>query len=1676
MWVPLLALTWALVACQQTNLAPEFARGQTYVYQYEADVMGGLPEEGLARAGVKVRSKVLISADSTGNFILKLVDTEILEFSGIWPKEDFTPATKLTSTMADQLSTPIRFEYANGVVGKVFAPAGLSETVLNLQRAILNIFQLNIKQTQNVYELQEPGTQGVCKTHYVISEDSNADRILLTKSKDLNQCQERIMKDIGLAYAERCVECEARGQSMKGASAFNYVIKKEATSALILEVSGTEMVQISPFNILNGAAQMESKQSLKFQEIQKAPLDPIKGQYLQRGSLQYEFGSELLQAPVQLLKITDVEAQIVEILNHVVINNVGKVHGDAPLKFIELIQLMRMAKCDIIAALWTHNKDRADYRRWLLNAIPAVGTSTALKFLKEKFLADELTHVESSKALLATLHMMTADLEVIKITESLAAEQKIQDNPLLREIVMLGYGTLVAKYCAENPNCPAELVRPLHELAAQAISSKDDEKLVLVLKVLGNAGHPSSLKPITKLLPGFGSTAAGLPLRVHVDAVLALRNIAKREPKMIRDMVVQLFMDKALKPELRMVAAIVLFETKLPMGLVITLANALLKENNLQVASFVYSYMKAMTKNTTPELASVASACNVAMKILSPKLDRLSYRFSRTLYLDAYSDAWMAGAAASAFYINDAATVLPRTFVAKARTYLAGAYADVVEVGVRTEGIQEALLKIQETPEDTDRLTKMRQVMKALSQWRAEPSSQPLASVYVKFFGQERAFANIDKALINQLIELANGPAILTSGKPILEALVAGFQNHYVDPFLISEVRRILPTTVGLPMELSFYTAAVGVSSVEFKATVTPPLPVDYRFAQLLKSDISLKAAINPRLSVHTYAVMGVNTAFIQASLMSRSRVHAIAPAKIEARIEMIKGNFKLQLLPIEGVNNILSTVVDTFAVARNVEDLAAAKITPIIPATLEAQDSRQNFTSSVSKMASSQSHSMSASSEIITIDQSSRNFSELRLPKEFQKRICSESKTFGIRSCGDIRSRNATFLKNSPFYSLIGRHSIEIDVSPAAGPAIERIEIEVQVGEKAAQKIIKVINRSEEERIKDKSVLMKLKKILAPSPKNSTSSSSSSSNSATVSSRSSSSSSSESANTYSSSSSRHNSKQVKANNSSSSSSSRSSHMSSSNSSSSSSSRSSSRSKQQLYDMKFIKSHIHQHDIYKDRANSNSSAQSFEDIYNNAKYLSQALNPAVTILIRAVRVDQKVQGYQIAAYIDKVNHRLQIIFANLEENNHWRICVDGVLLSNHKAMAKFAWGIQCKEYDAEITVESGRVGKDPAIRLKLTWNKLPNNMKRLAKEISEYISRLTKEFGISQAMVKNIAKQIILSVAAASDTTLNVVLKTPKRTMFKVGVGIPVSLPIGDSAAELEPYQDNIADKISYMFARAHSALCVMYRDTLITFNKRKVRMNMPDSCFQMLAQDCTPELKFIVLLKRDQKKNQNQIYVRIANLEVELYPKNGAIMVKINGLGVPNRNLPYKHPTGLIHIRQIHRGISISAHRYGLQQVYLDMNILKIRVVDWMRGNTCGICGKGNGEIRQEFQTPNQRLASDAVSFAHSWVLPGMSCRDASECYLKHESVKLEKQVILHGQESKCFSAEPVLRCLPGCIPTRTTTVNVGYNCLPADSELNRSVGQSNIFDKSIDLRETADAHLACHCTAQCA
>ena len=79
--------------------------------------------------------------------------------------------------------------------------------------------------------------------------------------------------------------------------------------------------------------------------------------------------------------------------------------------------------------------------------------------------------------------------------------------------------------------------------------------------------------------------------------------------------------------------------------------------------------------------------------------------------------------------------------------------------------------------------------------------------------------------------QLATGPMIRAEGRKALDALLAGIAFHYTKPILAAEVRRIFPTSIGLPMELSFYTAAVAHAAVNRKFRL--PFDVSQRFCNI---------------------------------------------------------------------------------------------------------------------------------------------------------------------------------------------------------------------------------------------------------------------------------------------------------------------------------------------------------------------------------------------------------------------------------------------------------------------------------------------------------------------------------------------------------------------------------------------------------------------------------------------------------------------------------------------------------------------------------------------------------------------------------------------------------------------------------------------------------------------------
>lgn len=57
-------------------------------------------------------------------------------------------------------------------------------------------------------------------------------------------------------------------------------------------------------------------------------------------------------------------------------------------------------------------------RHWMLSSFPAIGNHITLQFIKEKFIAEDLTYFEAAQALMLSVQSVAPDLEAIKLLEA----------------------------------------------------------------------------------------------------------------------------------------------------------------------------------------------------------------------------------------------------------------------------------------------------------------------------------------------------------------------------------------------------------------------------------------------------------------------------------------------------------------------------------------------------------------------------------------------------------------------------------------------------------------------------------------------------------------------------------------------------------------------------------------------------------------------------------------------------------------------------------------------------------------------------------------------------------------------------------------------------------------------------------------------------------------------------------------------------------------------------------------------------------------------------------------------------------------------------------------------------------------------------------------------------------
>lgn len=85
----------------------------------------------------------------------KVSELAFEEFNGFPGRNSFTASPKLTQRIASDLVKPFMFDYVSGHVSNIRASAEISDTIVNIVRGILGLFQVTVKTTQRIYELEE---------------------------------------------------------------------------------------------------------------------------------------------------------------------------------------------------------------------------------------------------------------------------------------------------------------------------------------------------------------------------------------------------------------------------------------------------------------------------------------------------------------------------------------------------------------------------------------------------------------------------------------------------------------------------------------------------------------------------------------------------------------------------------------------------------------------------------------------------------------------------------------------------------------------------------------------------------------------------------------------------------------------------------------------------------------------------------------------------------------------------------------------------------------------------------------------------------------------------------------------------------------------------------------------------------------------------------------------------------------------------------------------------------------------------------------------------------------------------------------------------------------------------------------------------------------------------------
>lgn len=776
-----------------------------------------------------ITAKAHIDVSAPCEYILRVTDVTL---EGSSHTEDFSAAVS---------RTPLRFSFQGGVVDSLCSEISEPAWVLNFKRGVLSAFQSSTT-AHGAQTVLEKDISGVCQTHY---DSELGDNILtIKKEKNLASCTGRPSLTSYIPSSGYAADSPVQSLPIFKSTS---KCQQRIEDGVLVMAECEESHKFRPFSSDEGGAVTLAKTTMVLVS-QNTPARPL---------ADYQFYSKTLVFDQISTHNAETQIETVEkILSDLEVASHNEVLPEVPVLFSTLVASLKTLDYPSLNTIYANTKE-IHSRKFLVDAMPLVGTAAAVGVVRDMFINGDMTNTDADVWFTSLAFFENPTSDMFTALAPLLQHYPSQD-------AMLGTSALINTYCKLHSDCGSDsgvqqILRNFESYlgsGCRTISGENKRKVLVALKALGNAGRWVNASPVLHQC-----YTEDNDMEIRVAAIEAWRHTPCEYD---RSNLLHAFQDETQDTEIRIAAYLAVMTCPTP-TVVNIIKDRLISEGVNQVGSFIWTHMVNLQESAAQGKQWVREL--IGEDLLQKKFSTEALKFSRNYESSFFMNELNAGAVAESNVIFSSKSYLPRSAMLNLTLDLFGESINLFEIGGRIEGfeayverffgpsgyfpeetIESILRNMRQKKTDSDATT--------LEGFFDKITDEPQGSYYLRVFGNELYYNHFHG--LENLMKSSG----FSNPLDLLMELARKGDVDYTKSYQLIDTHYTIPTVTGLPVVLTA------------KGTATLALKMIGSFKAQSFKDINIEGRFHPSAAVQMDGQMVVDAHVTSTGLKISSTLH----------------------------------------------------------------------------------------------------------------------------------------------------------------------------------------------------------------------------------------------------------------------------------------------------------------------------------------------------------------------------------------------------------------------------------------------------------------------------------------------------------------------------------------------------------------------------------------------------------------------------------------------------------------------------------------------------------------------------------------------------------------------------------------------------------------------------------